>query len=141
MFRNQARGTENKGKKEFVNVLCRRIPLLFRSVLTIDVLGSITFRLPQAIYGKCPNPESRREVHERSENTNRVSEQVCSLILTLGPMDSNVARRGSRTLFHVMGGRMDRKRADDGFPAFLVPWFHGFVVPWAGHCISRRARK
>lgn len=26
VFKNQARGTENKGKKEFVNVKCHRIP-------------------------------------------------------------------------------------------------------------------
>ncbi len=51
VFKNQARGTEDKRKKEFVNVR-----LLQPSMQMIDWLiistGSLTFRLPQAIHGQ-----------------------------------------------------------------------------------------
>lgn len=50
VFRNQARGTENKGKKEFVNVRLYH----FRAVSTtllMRPLGSTPLGLPQTIHG------------------------------------------------------------------------------------------
>lgn len=51
VFRNQARGTENKGKKEFVNVT---VPPCVSCSFGTDGLdpGSFTFRLPQTLHGK-----------------------------------------------------------------------------------------
>ena len=51
VFRNQARGTENKGKKEFVNVT---VPPCVSCSFGVDgfVSGSFTFRLPQTLHGK-----------------------------------------------------------------------------------------
>lgn len=51
VFRNQARGTENKGKKEFVNVT---VPPWVSCSFGTDgfISGSFTFRLPQAVHGK-----------------------------------------------------------------------------------------
>lgn len=51
VFRNQARGTENKGNKEFVNVT---VPPCCFCLLGTDgfVSGSFTFRLPQTVHGK-----------------------------------------------------------------------------------------
>lgn len=50
VFRNQARGTENRGKKEFVNVT---VPPCVYYPLGTDgfVSGSFTFRLPQTVHG------------------------------------------------------------------------------------------
>ena len=51
VFRNQARGTENKGKKEFVNVRDH----VYRAIASLSQLLSLGFasvRLPQTIYGK-----------------------------------------------------------------------------------------
>ena len=52
MFRNQARGTENKSKKEFVNVRRHIAELLFD---TADkrLAGSASLRLSQAFHGTC----------------------------------------------------------------------------------------
>lgn len=51
VFRNQARGTENKGKKEFVNVTGP--PCVSCSFGTDGfVSGPFTFRLPQTLHGK-----------------------------------------------------------------------------------------
>lgn len=50
VFRNQARGTENKGKKEFVNVSVP--PCVYRLGTDGFVSGSFTFRLPQTVHGK-----------------------------------------------------------------------------------------
>lgn len=51
VFRNQARGTENKGKKEFVNVT---VPPSVSCSFGTDGFfsGSFTFRLPQTVHGK-----------------------------------------------------------------------------------------
>lgn len=60
VFRNQARGTENKGKKEFVNVTVP--PCGFCPLGTDEfVPGSFTFRLPQTVHGK--NKLSTEEVY------------------------------------------------------------------------------
>jgi hypothetical protein len=56
IFKNQARGTEQKGKKEFVNV-CIYPTTPLRSILTI-FSGPIAIRLPQAIYGEFNYPSS-----------------------------------------------------------------------------------
>lgn len=44
VFRNQARGTENKGKKEFVNVRIS-LPSLLHLILISIALGSPSLRL------------------------------------------------------------------------------------------------
>lgn len=51
VFRNQARGTENKGKKEFVNVT---VSSCVSCSFGADgfASGSFTFRLPQTLHGK-----------------------------------------------------------------------------------------
>lgn len=49
VFRNQARGTDNKGKKEFVNVGIIELPLANSDVLAP---GFTSVRLPQTIHGK-----------------------------------------------------------------------------------------
>lgn len=60
VFRNQARGTENKGKKEFVNVT---VPSCVSCSFSTDgsVSGSFTFRLPQTLHGN--NKLSAEEVY------------------------------------------------------------------------------
>ena len=50
IFKNQARGTEQKGKKEFVNV-CTYMLYLRLLQLTL-LLGPVTIRLSQAVYGE-----------------------------------------------------------------------------------------
>ena len=51
VFRNQARGTENKGRKEFVNVSHQIVRLVHR-IADGPSPGSTPFRLPQAFHGK-----------------------------------------------------------------------------------------
>lgn len=63
VFRNQARGTENKGKKEFVNVAFHHIRLFLIGVDLLD-LGSLAFGLSQAIHGKC---DSGRRLQKRDD--------------------------------------------------------------------------
>ena len=49
VFKNQARGTEDKGKKEFVNVSFPQC--VSRSLITnLDLLGYAAVRFPQAVY-------------------------------------------------------------------------------------------
>ncbi len=50
VFRNQARGTENKGKKEFVNV-CDHSHRAIAGLSQLLSLGFASVRLPQTIYG------------------------------------------------------------------------------------------
>lgn len=53
VFRNQARGTENRGKKEFVNVCNQFLVRHLRFRESADrSIGPSTFRLSQAIHGK-----------------------------------------------------------------------------------------
>lgn len=55
VFKNQARGTEDKGKKkEFINVSFPRRDALMELVLTI-FKGHVALRLPQEVHGQvCP---------------------------------------------------------------------------------------
>ncbi|KAI9875003.1 MAG: hypothetical protein M1830_009036 [Pleopsidium flavum] len=53
IFKNQARGTENKGKKEFVNVaICTKSPILLSTIANNGLTkGSSTFGLSQTLHG------------------------------------------------------------------------------------------
>ena len=51
VFRNQARGTENKGKKEFVNV-CSYGWQLTEHFTDHAFSGSTSLRFPQTLHGK-----------------------------------------------------------------------------------------
>ena len=51
VFKNQARGTEDKRKKEFVNVGSVLFPAPERAA-DLSVKGSPTFRLPQTVHGQ-----------------------------------------------------------------------------------------
>lgn len=50
VFKNQARGTENRDGKEFVNVCLLSIGWFLRRQ-TNSFLGSSSFRFPQALHG------------------------------------------------------------------------------------------
>jgi len=67
IFKNQARGTEQKGKKEFVNV-CIYLACPLRSTLTIFP-GPIAIRLPQAIYGEFNYPPSFTRQHAKGNKS------------------------------------------------------------------------
>jgi hypothetical protein len=66
VFKNQARGTEDKGKKkEFINVSFPRRDALMELMLTIFE-GYVAFRLPQEVHGQvCPLGEESG--HERDD--------------------------------------------------------------------------
>src|SRR3954451_2601192 len=51
VFKNQARGTENRDGKEFVNVGSSLVLLWFLTVKLIVLLGPPSFRFPQALHG------------------------------------------------------------------------------------------
>lgn len=51
VFKNQARGTEQKGNKEFVNVRLQDL-LEFLQAETDDETGSLEVGLPQKVHGK-----------------------------------------------------------------------------------------
>jgi len=65
VFKNQARGTEDKRKKEFVNVGRTVLPAREHAA-DVSTTGSPTFRLSQTLHGKClvcyksSNPDTSR---------------------------------------------------------------------------------
>ena len=52
MFKNQARGTEDKRKKEFVNVRHSKENQETESLEANSYLGSSSFRFPPTLYGE-----------------------------------------------------------------------------------------
>jgi protein CWC15 len=67
IFKNQARGTEQKGKKEFVNVCIR---LAYPTTINTHYFpGPITIRLPQAIYGEFSYPSSFTRQHAKASKS------------------------------------------------------------------------
>lgn len=74
IFKNQARGTEQKGKKEFVNVCI--YPGHSATINTHYSPGPITIRLPQAIYGEFNNPSSFMRQHAKGQQKHRAMRWV-----------------------------------------------------------------
>lgn len=90
MFRNQARGTENQGKKEFVNVCRYYLSMLVLCANAIPA-GPPPIRLSQTLHGECPPRKgSWASADDNAEQIRSIRPNVIfhlkSVLLILNPL-------------------------------------------------------